>query len=501
MSTSRSSGSARSRLAPRLLAGLVALAALAAGTEALADRRVVIDRFTGPQAARNQAQVRQVVARRHQVVPTTDWRRAQRRLKATSATNRNVARVAADRKVDAVLTGSVRRVRGRWQAQIVVRAGKTGRVVETVRVPLRSPRIDARAQQAIADALLPVVARVPAIAPAREPAARGGGRPEPPPEREARPAPPPKPERRPPPPVVEAPPEPDPWEEPERPVALAGSGGGEVDARIARGGDDRPARDDVAPRGPRDPRDAGVDVHLGPGASMRRLSFTVRPGLANRPPGYRGAPVPTAVVRGDVYPLAGRGGALAGLGLGVDVDHVLYIRSRLETGGPKIPTSQSRWGLGARWRFLLGGATGPTVTLGAGLGRLTFAIDAGDLAIELPDAGYTFVDLGAAGRIPLGAGRWSLLAEARWLAVLSSGEMQAMENYGGGSVAGLEGGAGLEWRPSPRLGIRAGLRYTRIAHAFDGTGARTNRDADPDQDVGGALDQFFGASGTIGYQF
>ncbi len=40
-----------------------------------------------------------------------------------------------------------------------------------------------------------------------------------------------------------------------------------------------------------------------------------------------------------------------------------------------------------------------------------------------------------------------------------------------------------------------------MAYDFDGSGMQTNRDAEPDQDVGGALDVFLGGYVTAGYIF
>ena len=49
--------------------------------------------------------------------------------------------------------------------------------------------------------------------------------------------------------------------------------------------------------------------------------------------------------------------------------------------------------------------------------------------------------------------------------------------------------------------LRAGVHYTRIAYDFDGSGADTNRDGMDDQDVGGAVDAYFGFYATFGYLF
>jgi len=46
------------------------------------------------------------------------------------------------------------------------------------------------------------------------------------------------------------------------------------------------------------------------------------------------------------------------------------------------------------------------------------------------------------------------------------------------------------------------VRYLRMAFAFDGDGAMaTDRGGEPDQDVGGAADVYFGAYALAGYLF
>jgi hypothetical protein len=239
-------------------------------------------------------------------------------------------------------------------------------------------------------------------------------------------------------------------------------------------------------------------------AGVRNLSFTYADDLspAQRPNGYKGSLVPSILVTGELYPLAlgGGRGLLAGLGVGFVFDRVLSIKSKL--GMTEYDTAQMRYGGGLRWRINLGDKpTSPTVKLIAGINRLHFTIAHGTDSIDLPDVAYTYIDAGGAVRVPLGTPMVALYADVRYLQVLDSGEISEIKAYGGGSVLGLDAEAGLALTFA-RFAVKVGAHYERIAFSFDGTGALTERDGNiRNQDVGGALDQYFSGYVTAGYLF
>src|SRR5262245_155786 len=103
----RDSARNSSRLA---VAWLLALCVLLAGQTAFAKKRVVVLNFTGPQGAKASAAVAGVIKKRHTVVSSAQYTKAEKRLKAKKQTDKNVAKVAAEIQVDAVVTGVVKKV-------------------------------------------------------------------------------------------------------------------------------------------------------------------------------------------------------------------------------------------------------------------------------------------------------------------------------------------------------------------------------------------------------
>ena len=79
--------------------------------------------------------------------------------------------------------------------------------------------------------------------------------------------------------------------------------------------------------------------------------------------------------------------------------------------------------------------------------------------------------------------------------------MSAASNYGGASVRGVDLDAGVEIRVTPRVAVKIGARWLRMGFAFDGSGQKTARDANPDQDVAGAVDEYLGGYTTASWLF
>jgi hypothetical protein len=498
LQASRSSASAKSSV---ILAALVA-ALLFPGPAW--GKRVVLTKFTGPKAAKAQKAVAAVIKRDHTVIPTSRLNKAKKRLKIKKLNPRNIQRLAEELNVDAIVSGKVKKKGSKYELTITVREGKTGDTIDKYVVKLREPKVDETAKAEIAENLLNIIAAAETMGGDSEEVASAGptkgkkgkkgadeeeggdeggddeggddsaGGDE------------------------ETPDEPE-----EKKVAMAGEGEG------GEGGEKPEAEasaDTVAT--PEDEerfaRDAAADVSLGVSFIGRNMAFTYDSAVTSMPWGYRGNPVPGAYVIGEVYPLAfgGGKGALAGLGIGFNFDRIITLRSRLMSGGEEYDTTQTRWGVGALYRWNIGDkVTNPSLTFGLGYNGLSFVIASGATPIDLPNAQYSFVDLGAGVRFPLGSPRMAVNLDLKYLQILNTGDMQKMENYGGGSVTGFDADANFEFRPVTRLVVRVGGRYTRIGYAFDGTGTKTNRDADADKDVGGALDQYFGGYVLGGYLF
>jgi hypothetical protein len=220
-----------------------------------------------------------------------------------------------------------------------------------------------------------------------------------------------------------------------------------------------------------------------------------------RPYSYDGAAAGGLYLDGEIYPLAGQGKHLARLGASLVIDRAVGLSSQLSMNGSttEFDTVQSRWGLGLRYALPV--SDGAIVKLAAGYDQLEHTIDASGVNVPLPDVSYSYLDIGAGAYVPLGK-EIAVNADARYLHVLSAGEIQDADKYGTGNVVGLDVDANLEYRMSPTIHLRAGVRYLRMAFDFDGSGSWTTElDGDPDQDVGGASDTYLGGYMTAGYTF
>src|SRR5262249_34344105 len=174
-----------------------------------------------------------------------------------------------------------------------------------------------------------------------------------------------------------------------------------------------------------------------------------------------------------------RGGLASGIGAGAYLERVFTLKSSL--GATDYDTTQTGFGIGLRYRYNFGGSpTSPSLKFLFGWNHLTFNIDHGATDIDLPNVSYSSRDLGLGGRVPLTVPWLSLFAEARWLFVLSAGEISDQAWYGGGSKKGLDIDGGVEARVAEAWSIRAGVHYRRITFDFDGSGLRANnRDNNP----------------------
>src|SRR6266511_699690 len=91
--------------ARRTVAWLAALGLLLVASSAWAKKRVVVLDFTGPQSGKAEAAVVSAVKKKHTIVSSSQYAKAKKRLKAKKQTNKNVAKIAAEIQVDAVVSG------------------------------------------------------------------------------------------------------------------------------------------------------------------------------------------------------------------------------------------------------------------------------------------------------------------------------------------------------------------------------------------------------------
>jgi hypothetical protein len=503
--------------ARRTVAWLVALCVLLAASSAFAKKRVVVLSFTGPQGGKASAAVASAVKKRHTVVSSAQYTKAQKRLKAKKLNDKNVAKVAAEIQVDAVVTGVMKKKAGKFTLTVSVREGASGKVKGSAKIALRGAKIDQRAKDDIEAEVVPLVDDVQSIS-------SGGGSSDDFASSDSAPA-----EDRKPPRKGKKPPEDDSGmgggedsgtsssddtgeqeavpgvdDDTSKQVASSEDGEGGADSSVSASAGDGGEPGEIM--GGKYARNGGFSLDLGVSMVARTLSFTTRASLDNQPSGYDGSIVPGGMIDGEVYPLVLMGSkpdsALAGLGVTFLYDRVFLLKSKADT--EEYNTTQQRYGVGLRYRFNVGHKpTLPTVFVGLGYNSLSFVIDASVDLTGLPDVNYTYLDPHIGFRMPLGTPKLALLGKASYLLILGSGDFSNDDNYGPGSVAGVDFEGGLEYRLTPRLPIHVGVHYVRIAYDFDGTGDRANNlDMDPSTpDVGGALDEFLGGYATVGYIF
>ena len=242
-------------------------------------------------------------------------------------------------------------------------------------------------------------------------------------------------------------------------------------------------------------RSAAV-LELGMTVMKRDLSFDLDGAGSGRPATYDGAPAPSALVQGVLYPgqlLAPHRRALAGLGIGFSFERSLLLEtSALVAGGARdFATTQRRYGADLRYRVLVG-QRDSSVVASVGAGRMGTLIDEGDMELAVPDVDYGFVRVGAEGRLHASRLTAFTLA-AHYLHVLDAGELESPGAYGEASVRGVELESSIVYAPTRWLSLRAGARYTRMDLSLEGTGTRALIGSGDDQvQVTGASDEIFG---------
>jgi hypothetical protein len=453
---------------------------------ALADkRRVVVLGFSGPakHARQTEKTVTKSLKAKYEVVSIKKYNAARKSLKATKPTKKNFSRIARQVGLDAIVSGEVRKRGSRATLKLTVREGATGKVIDTLRVPIRSKKL---AQDAVAEDLYDIVAWAEPIGDAWERAL-------PRPDDSRRTSTKTKTARM---------PEPDPAapdsafdEEPLAPGAdddLSGDSPFELSSSVTV----------ERETGPRAVVDAGMSF-IG-----RSLTFSHQASLApeQQPTSYDGSPVGGVQLRGELYPTRFLSKAppaakhLDRVAVSFELDNAVGLSSQYsdDTMDYDLDTTQRRWGVGLGYALPIKSAS---LKLAAGYNGLRHSIKTGGVDIGLPDVKYGYFDLGAAADVPI-AGKLRALGHVKYLAVQSAGDIVAADAYGKAGVRGFDLDAGVAYAVTSKVHVRGGVRYLRMAFDFAGTGdMSTDLDGDPDQDVGGAADKYVGAYVLGGYSF
>jgi hypothetical protein len=255
---------------------------------------------------------------------------------------------------------------------------------------------------------------------------------------------------------------------------------------------------------------AGLIVETGAMALSRTLSFSSQAGFEQAPKGYKGAFVPAGRVGVELYPFAiGAPRSVAG-GLGI---YAVYERAFLlttrsdQTPDVKLTTEQSHLEVGARFRYAFGARPNlPSIIVGVGYSRRAFMVDRAPLVdrppLDLPDVDYRTIEPALTLRFPLGTERLAVALTGQGMLVQDTGAIQTVAEYGAAKVTGVAGNVTIDAAITPRVLLRLRAEVTQLGFDFLGKGEMSNnRDNDPDQDVGGALDRWLGAAANLAVSY
>jgi hypothetical protein len=461
---------------------------------------VVLD-FKGQKklAQKCEKAVKKVVRKKHALIPLKTYERALKRLRIKRGRNSDFARIASAIGADAIVGAKVVKKRKRRTLQVKVREGSSGKVVETIYIPLRARKVTGKVRKRMRREIFEVLAWV-------EPLAK----------------------------PVEAEEEDedeldedaifdddDEYDEPVRRRKAKRKKRSRRRVAVEQVDDDEDFDDEPAVKksSKRKSKDEDDDespllrkkdsdkswegsANLGISVIGRDLRFTVQPSIPQEqlPMSYQGTPVGAAHFDGELYPFLKKKGAMRNLGFSVSVDRAIRLRSRVATQGraQEFETEQAHYGVGLLYRVPLGKAS---FQLAAGYDQLSHTIDTGGVDLALPNVAYSCLAAGGGLRIPISEGKMALGAAGRYLHVLDAGEITMPAAYGNATVQGVDVDAHLAYMASERMVIRGGVQFVRMGFAFDGTGAMTQLDASPDQDVGGAADTWLGGYLTAGLSF
>ncbi len=487
--------------------------------------RVVVLEFEG--APRLRAAIIDKLEKDYEIEPLDEWLRAAQDLGASGRADDEIAIVAGTLNVAAVVTALVRRDEGgEWMITIAPRHGPSGKPVDKLRYPLKSPYTARQLLEAIGPAVvaaikgppeLPPVPSMPDLAPI------------------------PLPSTEPPEPLPLEPPQPRqrwyPYFDLSVGFILEGRRFGfdeQSGTRAVHCYDfKRPAPGDQDPN--------QVIYQYG--------------GTSSRCPGYAGNSAPGMRVDASVYPFASLSSRwLRGLGVGGSFDimgwpdgHACnkYVNGTCLQAGAALPTSEFRIEAGLRWTYnLLNKRSRPSILLSVQYGLHQFALQKSSATYEypdpstsdplkiqgqddhgLPDIRYQYVDLGFGVRVPFyGNKQWYLgmVLAVHYHVMLDYGELQTRfaggkgydALYQGGGYGPVSSGYGLradllpiELVPWKGMTIRLGGFYEVFSMGF----ALSAGGEAPPQDVApgeaarhlakGATDQYFGGVLQVGYQY
>jgi hypothetical protein len=468
-------------------------------------KRVVVVPFTGSGGGKIADTTAEILkAAGYTVVPDGEYRDAARKLDARGQDSAQVARVAAELQITAVIFGEVDKGASRL-VKVHVHAGATGAEVAVIEFEVKRRRLTPEEEETVRSKLLPALAGVT-------------GAPPPPPRGED---------------AIEIEGETEGTDtEGAGTEGTEGTGattGGPPvnqadDTDVAFAPDalsrskDTDDGEDETKAGPSPAGSVGLELSGGVSFTTRVLRSEARDGVLG--PSYDGPPAPALFLGVEAYPAVFASETLparfilSNIGLQLQFERVFGLTSEVvfDAGGSEmsevLDTTQMRLRGGLVYRLRFGDdATAPVLKLGVGYERYQFELDRGPLPagalVTLPDVTYASVDPGLDFRYPV-SDRIAVNVRGRLLLILDPGDVASPEQYGDTSSSlGFDVGLDVDYLVMERLAVRLGARFMDVTLGFEGNGMLSNNlDGDmATQDVEGITDYYLGVLATAGYLF
>ncbi len=519
-----------------------------------ADRkRVVVLDFEGPNAEKFHADVVKLIKKSHTVVKAAKWNKAAEELDAAKVTEKNVKKVAKKLKIDGVITGKIDKRRDEYIIKLKLRAGTTGELMgNSVSTKADGPRLEGQAQRDIKDELVAVIDELESNRdgggdegdedspkkkkdkgeeatddePKKSGFSRKGDDDEDKPKKKKK----------------SDDEEQKPDDETAEALSTKKDDQGEEDkpkkkrAKSSDEDEDGPRKrkassdeDESIEESAEEPESGDKALYLSPGRraidavvglsfTARNLKFTYANDLGDPPPGYKqGLPVGGALLDVTFYPMSLNHKKpptiVSGIGINVLYDQVLKINSQKRysdaMNNPQIAnldTKESRWTIAGVFRYPIGkGAKAPVVGGTLAYSRQKFTVAQtlpNNEPTDIPNVEYSMFSPGVFVRFPVIA-KLTANLDAAFHAITDTGAIQTRPQYGAATVSGYSIVIGADYAITPNIFARAGIRYQKIGFTFKGDPmSQTNtRDTDPEQDVTGASDSYFGGVATVGYVY
>lgn len=471
-------------------------------------KRVVVVPFEGSGGGKIADTTAEILkAAGYTVVSDSEYRDAARKLDARGQDSAEVAKVAAELQLTAVIFGEIDKGASRL-VKVKIHAGANGAEVAAVEFEVKRRKLTPEEEELVRTRLLPALANVTG-APPPPPRPQGGG---------------------------------------ETEIEIEGEGGGETEGTgtegtggaTTTGGSPVQQADDTEVAFARNPisrsRDtdegedegkagsslagnAGLELSAGVSFTSRILRSEVLVDDVEGPT-YDGPPAPALFLGVEAYPAAFASETLparfvlANIGLQLQFERVFGLTSEVTfdvdggTSSEVLDTTQMRLRGGLVYRLRFGDdGTAPVLKLGVGYERFQFALDRsplpGNAIVTLPDTTYASVDPGLVFRYPVND-QLAVSARARLLLILDAGDIANMDQYGDTtSSMGFDVGLDVEYLVMERLAVRLGARFMDVTVGFEGNGMLSNNlDGNPaTKDVEGITDYYLGALLTAGYLF